>query len=84
MARLQELYKNEIVASLMKKFGYKSIMQVPKLEKITLNMGVGEAVTDKKVMTFEPITITISHFSTKFLLPSTTLTSCSCCWHCSS
>ena len=51
MARLQELYKKEIVASLMKKFGYKSIMQVPKLEKITLNMGVGEAVTDKKVMT---------------------------------
>ncbi len=51
MARLQELYKKEIISMMMKKFGYKSIMQVPKLEKITLNMGVGEAVTDKKVMT---------------------------------
>lgn len=51
MARLQELYKKEIIALMMKKFGYQSIMQVPKLEKITLNMGVGEAVTDKKVMT---------------------------------
>lgn len=50
MARLQELYKNSIVGNLMKKFGYKSVMQVPKIEKITLNMGVGEAVTDKKVM----------------------------------
>lgn len=51
MARLQELYKKEIIALMMKKFGYKSVMQVPKLQKITLNMGVGEAVTDKKVMT---------------------------------
>jgi len=51
MARLQELYKKEIIGIMMKKFGYKSVMQVPKLEKITLNMGVGEAVTDKKVMT---------------------------------
>ncbi len=51
MARLQELYKKEIVSTMMEKFGYKSIMQVPKLQKITLNMGVGEAVTDKKVMT---------------------------------
>jgi large subunit ribosomal protein L5 len=51
MARLQELYKKEIISLMMKKFGYKSVMQVPKLEKITLNMGVGEAVTDKKVMT---------------------------------
>lgn len=51
MARLQELYKSEIIKVLMKKFEYQSVMQVPKLEKITLNMGVGEAVTDKKVMT---------------------------------
>lgn len=51
MARLQELYKKEIVSLMMKKFGYKSVMQVPKIQKITLNMGVGEAVTDKKVMT---------------------------------
>lgn len=52
MARLKELYKKEIVAKLQKQFGYKNIMQVPKLQKITLNMGVGEAVTDKKVMNF--------------------------------
>lgn len=52
MARLQELYSKDIISTLMKKFGYKSIMQVPKLQKITLNMGVGEAVTDKKVMAF--------------------------------
>lgn len=52
MARLKELYNTTIANSLMKKFGYKSVMQVPKLKKITLNMGVGEAVTDKKVMNF--------------------------------
>lgn len=52
MARLKALYNDEIVPVLMKKFGYKSIMQVPKLQKITLNMGVGEAVGDKKVMNF--------------------------------
>lgn len=51
MARLQKLYKDEIISKMMTKFGYKSVMQVPKLLKITLNMGVGEAVTDKKVMT---------------------------------
>lgn len=50
MVRLKELYKNEIVSSLMKKFEYNNVMQVPKLQKITLNMGVGEAVNDKKVM----------------------------------
>ena len=50
MARLKELYKTEIVASLMKSFDYSNVMQVPKLQKITLNMGVGEAVNDKKVM----------------------------------
>jgi large subunit ribosomal protein L5 len=52
MARLQQLYKETIVPELMKQFGYKSIMQVPRIEKITLNMGVGEAVADKKVMEF--------------------------------
>ena len=52
MARLKDLYKQEIVEKMMKKFGYKSVMQVPKILKITLNMGVGEAVGDKKVMNF--------------------------------
>ena len=50
MARLQEYYKNTVVPELMKQFGYKTIMEVPRIEKITLNMGVGEAVADKKVM----------------------------------
>ena len=50
MARLQKLYKDEIVGSLTKQFNYKSAMEVPRLEKITLNMGVGEAVADKKVL----------------------------------
>ena len=50
MARLQDDYKNTVVPELMKQFGYKSIMEVPRIEKITLNMGVGEAVADKKVM----------------------------------
>jgi large subunit ribosomal protein L5 len=50
MAKLHDYYKDTIVAELSKQFGYKSIMQVPKIEKITLNMGVGEAVTDKKLL----------------------------------
>jgi large subunit ribosomal protein L5 len=50
MARLKDYYKSKIVEQMMKKFGYKSVMQVPKILKITLNMGVGEAVGDKKVM----------------------------------
>jgi len=50
MARFQEQYRNEVVKSLMAQFGYKSVMEVPRIEKITLNMGVGEAVADKKVM----------------------------------
>jgi large subunit ribosomal protein L5 len=50
MTRLKELYKKEIVGSLMKAFEYSNVMQVPKLQKITLNMGVGEAVNDKKVI----------------------------------
>ncbi|MBS1155721.1 MAG: rplE [Proteobacteria bacterium] len=50
MARLQDFYKEQVVPELIKQFGYKSIMEVPRIEKITLNMGVGEAVADKKVM----------------------------------
>ncbi len=50
MARLYDYYKQTVSPELMKKFGYKSIMEVPRIEKITLNMGVGEAVADKKVM----------------------------------
>jgi large subunit ribosomal protein L5 len=49
-ARLQALYREKIVPDLMKKFGYKTTMQAPRLTKITLNMGVSEAVADKKVM----------------------------------
>jgi large subunit ribosomal protein L5 len=52
MARLKVMYNDKIVPDLMKKFGYKSVMQVPRIQKITLNMGVGEAVGDKKVMNF--------------------------------
>lgn len=50
MARLQKLYKEQIIGALTERFGYQSVMQVPRLEKITLNMGVGEAVADKKVL----------------------------------
>jgi large subunit ribosomal protein L5 len=49
-ARLQTYYREKIVPDLMVKFGFKSVMQVPRLQKITLNMGVSEAVADKKVM----------------------------------
>lgn len=50
MARLQQFYRDEVVADLKEKFGYESIMQVPRITKITLNMGVSEAVADKKVI----------------------------------
>jgi large subunit ribosomal protein L5 len=50
MPRLQEYYKESIVPELRQRFGYRSVMEVPKLEKITLNMGVGEAVADKKIL----------------------------------
>jgi len=50
MARLQQFYKDTVVADLVKQFGYKSVMEVPRITKITLNMGVGEAVADKKVL----------------------------------
>jgi large subunit ribosomal protein L5 len=49
-ARLQQIYRDSIAPALMQKFGYTSTMQVPRLTKITLNMGVSEAVSDKKVM----------------------------------
>ena len=49
---LQTKYKDEIVPALMKEFGYKTIMQVPKLEKIVINQGVGQAIADKKLLEF--------------------------------
>lgn len=52
MVRLKDFYINEVVPGLMQEFKYKSIMQVPRIEKIVLNMGVGEAIADKKVMEF--------------------------------
>lgn len=50
MAKLHDFYKETVVAELAKRFGYKSVMQVPRIEKITLNMGLGEAIADKKVL----------------------------------
>ncbi len=48
--RMQKFYKETVVPQLTKQFGYKSVMEVPRIEKIVLNMGVGEAVADKKIM----------------------------------
>jgi large subunit ribosomal protein L5 len=50
MAKLHEVYKDKVVAELVKEFNYSSVMQVPRVEKITLNMGVGEALADKKIL----------------------------------
>ncbi len=50
MARLKQFYKDSVVKAMTEQFGYTSVMQVPRIDKITLNMGVGEAVADKKVM----------------------------------
>ena len=50
MARLQQFYRDEVVGSLKEQFDYNSVMQVPRISKITLNMGVGEAIADKKIM----------------------------------
>ncbi|WP_321326072.1 50S ribosomal protein L5 [Thiomicrorhabdus sp.] len=50
MARLQKMYKEQVVSKLVEQFGYQSPMQAPKLTKITINMGVGEAIADKKVL----------------------------------
>ena len=52
MARLQQHYNEQVIPQLMEKFGYSTVMQVPRIEKITLNMGVGEATGDKKIMEF--------------------------------
>jgi len=52
MVRLQKYYHDVIVAQLMKIFSFKSVMQVPRVEKITVNMGVGEAVADKKILSY--------------------------------
>lgn len=52
MANLQEFYRETVVPKLMEEFKYDSVMQVPKITKITLNMGVGEAIGDKKVLEF--------------------------------
>ncbi|MDG1143455.1 MAG: 50S ribosomal protein L5 [Burkholderiales bacterium] len=49
-ARLSEVYKSEVIPGLVKEFNYKSVMEVPRITKIVLNMGVGEAVADKKVL----------------------------------
>jgi large subunit ribosomal protein L5 len=51
MPRLEKLYRDTIIKKMVKQFGYKNIMQVPRITKITLNMGVGEATADKKIMT---------------------------------
>jgi large subunit ribosomal protein L5 len=50
MSRLREFYKKTVVPNLMKQFGYTSVMEAPELEKITINMGVGEAAADKKII----------------------------------
>lgn len=50
MAKLHDYYKEQVISKLIEEFGYKSVMQVPRVKKITLNMGVGEAVTDKKLL----------------------------------
>jgi large subunit ribosomal protein L5 len=50
MAKLHDIYRQEVIGKLTKQFGYKTVMQVPRIEKITLNMGVGEALTDKKIL----------------------------------
>ena len=50
MSRLQQQYKEQIIPQLQERFSYKNVMQVPKIEKITLNMGLGEAIADKKII----------------------------------
>jgi large subunit ribosomal protein L5 len=50
VSRLKQIYREEVVKQLQEQFGYKSVMEVPRITKITLNMGVGEALTDKKVL----------------------------------
>jgi large subunit ribosomal protein L5 len=52
MARLKDFYNTQVIPELMKQFNYASVMEVPRIEKITLNIGLGEAVADKKIMEF--------------------------------
>jgi large subunit ribosomal protein L5 len=56
MARLQQLYKDKVVAELTEKFGYKSVMEVPRLTKITLNMGLSEASPTRRSSSTPPAT----------------------------
>lgn len=51
MARMKDFYKDDVAPALMKKFGYKSVMQIPKLDKIVINVGCGEAVTTRRLST---------------------------------
>lgn len=50
MSRLQEYYKSTVIPKLQEQFGYKTVMQVPRISKVTINMGLGEAVADKKII----------------------------------
>ncbi len=50
MARLKKIYKDQVIQTLTKEFSYNNVMEVPKITKITLNMGVGEAIADKKLL----------------------------------
>ncbi|MDD4169172.1 MAG: 50S ribosomal protein L5 [Desulfotomaculaceae bacterium] len=52
MPRMKDKYKNDVMSAMMQKFGYKNIMQVPKLEKVVINMGVGEAIQNSKIIDF--------------------------------
>lgn len=52
MSRMKDKYKNDVISAMMQKFGYKNIMQVPKLEKVVINMGVGEAIQNSKAIDF--------------------------------
>ena len=52
MARMKDKFKSEVAPAMMQKFGYKNVMEIPKIEKVVVNMGVGEAVADKKVIEF--------------------------------
>ena len=58
---LQEKYKNEVVQAMMEKFGYKNVMEVPKLEKIVINMGVGEAKDNPKILEAAVSDLAINH-----------------------
>ena len=70
MSRLREIYKNEVVPALMKQFGYKNVMAAPKLVKINVNMGLGEAISNAKVLDTaadELATVTGQHAVYEFL-----------------